>query len=83
MIGPSGLLLVVPRLSAVPSLSSMDGGCKRVGKQLNLDVKNILGNVLEMHHRWEVLLLQSKKQYVSFVCAFQCGWGTGSSRNCT
>jgi hypothetical protein len=49
MIGPGGLLLVVPHLFAVP-VSVYGRGCKKANN-LNLDVKNIIAG-LHIEHCW-------------------------------
>jgi hypothetical protein len=61
MIGPSGLLLVVPHLFAVPI--SVSCGLQN-STELNLDVKNILaGSYTE--HSWSVDAPRVEKFYVS------------------
>jgi hypothetical protein len=49
LIGPSGLLLVVPHLSAA-SVSVLCVGLQKKLNNLNLDVKNIFAGSPTQHH---------------------------------
>jgi hypothetical protein len=49
MIGPGGLLLVLPQLLAGPGFSFI-GGVAKKSKKVNLDVKNIFAWLHTEHH---------------------------------
>jgi hypothetical protein len=80
MIRPSGLLLVVPRLFAVPAvLSSLRMGLQKSRYITKLGCeKYFFGNVLR-HRRWRCSYYKAKSRK-SVSCVFFPVWGTGSSR---